>query len=188
MKAEKSVGNAPDQLKRLKIEASMAQVALKKAEKQLATHDTDQLRAQVAELRIAAEQAKAALAAAESEGTNAAPAPFAAPASDEAALKKAKIDAAMARAQLKKSEKASANPPRTSSAPPSPPCVRTSSASNANSTNCRGPLCRPIRKPPSPSTAYSPCARPSWPTSPSAMPCAPLNAKVPPPRNWTRSA
>ena len=106
VKAEKSVGNAPDQLKRLKIEASMAQVALKKAEKQLATHDTDQLRAQVAELRIAAEEAKAALAAAESEGTNAAPAPFAAPASDEAALKKAKIDAAMARAQLKKSEKA----------------------------------------------------------------------------------
>ncbi|MFV3369924.1 electron transport complex subunit RsxC [Pseudomonas sp. NY15435] len=108
VKAEKSVGNAPDQLKRLKIEASMAQVALKKAEKQLAAHDTDQLRSQVAELRGAAEEAKAALAAAEAQSTNSAPAPAPAkaPAPHEAALKQAKIDAAMARAQLKKSEKA----------------------------------------------------------------------------------
>ncbi|QRY81863.1 electron transport complex subunit RsxC [Pseudomonas sp. PDNC002] len=106
VKAEKAVGNAPDQIKRLKIEASMAQVALKKAEKQLAAHDTDQLRAQVAELRSAAEEAKAALAAAESESTSVAPAPVVAPAADDAALKKAKINAAMARAQLKKSEKA----------------------------------------------------------------------------------
>ncbi|WP_207885193.1 electron transport complex subunit RsxC [Pseudomonas sp. 30_B] len=103
VKSEKAVGNAPDQLKRLKIEASMAQVALKKAEKQLAAHDTEQLRAQVAELRSAAEQAKAALAAAEA---SAAPAPAPAAVDNEAALKKAKIDAAMARAQLKKSEKA----------------------------------------------------------------------------------
>ena len=106
VKAEKSVGNAPDQLKRLKIEASMAQVALKKAEKQLATHDTEQLRTQVAELRFAAEEAKAALATAEAPGAGAEPAPAAAPVTDEAALKKARINAAMARAQLKKSEKA----------------------------------------------------------------------------------
>lgn len=104
VKAEKSVGNAPDQLKRLKIEASMAQVALKKAEKQLAAHDTEQLRTQVAELRIVAEEAKTALATAEAQGASAEPA--ATPVKDEAALKKARIDAAMARAQLKKSEKA----------------------------------------------------------------------------------
>ncbi|KJK01927.1 electron transporter RnfC [Pseudomonas sp. 21] len=106
VKAEKSVGNASDQLKRLKIEASMAQVALRKAEKQLAAHDTEQLRSQVAELRIAAEQSKAALTTAEAQGTSAEPAPAAAPVTDKAALKKARIDAAMARAQLKKSEKA----------------------------------------------------------------------------------
>jgi len=106
VKAEKSVGNAPDQLKRLKIDASMAQVALNKAEKQLAAHDTDQLRAQVAELRSAAEEAKAALAAAQAQGVSAEPEPASATVTDEAALKKAKIDAAMARAQLKKSEKA----------------------------------------------------------------------------------
>ncbi|MFS2124768.1 electron transport complex subunit RsxC, partial [Pseudomonas sp. Pseusp97] len=99
VKAEKAVGNAPDQLKRLKIEASMAQVALKKAEKQLAAHDTEQLRSQVTELRVAAEEAKAALATAEAQGAIAEPAPAAAPVTDEAALKKAKIDAAMARAQ-----------------------------------------------------------------------------------------
>ncbi|MCP1622603.1 electron transport complex subunit RsxC [Pseudomonas nitroreducens] len=106
VKAEKAVGNAPDQLKRLKIEASMAQVALNKAEKQLATHDTEQLRSQVAELRSAAEEAKSALAAAQVQGASAEPAPTAVPVTNEAALKKAKIDAAMARAQLKKSEKA----------------------------------------------------------------------------------
>ena len=106
VKAEKAVGNAPDQLKRLKIEASMAQVALKKAEKQLAAHDTEQLRSQVAELRLAAEEAKAALATAEAQDAILEPAPAAAPVADAAALKKAKIDAAMARAQLKKSEKA----------------------------------------------------------------------------------
>ncbi|MBD9503739.1 electron transport complex subunit RsxC [Pseudomonas sp. PDM17] len=106
VKAEKAVGNAPDQLKRLKIDASMAQVALNKAEKQLATHDTEQLRTQVAELRVAAAEAKAALAAAETQSASAEPTPAAAPVAGEAALKKAKIDAAMARAQLKKSEKA----------------------------------------------------------------------------------
>lgn len=106
VKAEKAVGTATDQLKRLKIEASMAQVALNKAEKQLAAHDTEQLRSQVAELRVAAQEAKAALAAAHAQHASAEPAPTAAPMDNEAALKKAKIDAAMARAQLKKSEKA----------------------------------------------------------------------------------
>ena len=58
-----AVGSAPsstetaqiDPLKRLKIEASMTQVALKKAEKQLAIHASSELQSQVDELRSAAE-------------------------------------------------------------------------------------------------------------------------------------
>lgn len=92
-----------DLQKRLKIEASMAQVALKKAEKQLAAHVTTELEAQVAELRAAAEAAQKALAAAT------AAAPAAAPAGADAALKKAKIELAMKRAELKKAEKADAD-------------------------------------------------------------------------------
>ncbi|TBW10572.1 electron transport complex subunit RsxC [Azotobacter chroococcum subsp. isscasi] len=92
-----------DLQKRLKIEASMAQVALKKAEKQLAAHVTAELEAQVAELRAAAEAAQKALAAAT------AAAPAAAPAGADAALKKAKIELAMKRAELKKAEKANAD-------------------------------------------------------------------------------
>lgn len=102
VKAEKAVGNAGADLKKLKIEASMARVALQKAEKQLAAHDSEQLRAQVESLRQAAEQARAAQEAAESEAPQQ-PAPTV---QDDGALKKARIDAAMARAQLKKSEKA----------------------------------------------------------------------------------
>ncbi|MGA4529525.1 electron transport complex subunit RsxC [Ectopseudomonas chengduensis] len=91
---------ADEALKKLKIEASMAQVALKKAEKQLAAHDTPELQAQVNELRAAAEAAQKALADAQA----AAPAPAPKPAGDEA-LKKAKIEAAMLKAQLRKLEK-----------------------------------------------------------------------------------
>ncbi|MEW6461465.1 MAG: electron transport complex subunit RsxC [Pseudomonadota bacterium] len=91
---------ADEALKKLKIEASMAQVALKKAEKQLAAHDTAELQAQVAELRRAAEAAQQALA----EAQAAAPAPAPKAAGDEA-LKKAKIEAAMLKAQLRKLEK-----------------------------------------------------------------------------------
>lgn len=92
---------ANEELKRLKIEASMAQVALKKAEKQLAQHDTPALQAQVAELRAALESAQQALAGAQaSTSDNAAPPP-----ADDAALKKAKIEAAMLRAQIRKLEK-----------------------------------------------------------------------------------
>lgn len=104
VKAEKAVGNAGADLKKLKIEASMARVALQKAEKQLATHDSEQLRAQVEALRQAAEQARAALETVENQAPQ--PTPQTAVPSSDAALKKAKIDAAMARAQLKKSEKA----------------------------------------------------------------------------------
>lgn len=99
---------AEDNLKRLKIEASMAQVALKKAEKQLAQHDTDELRIQVAQLRSAAAAAQEALAAAQASDP-AAPAP--ATATDDQALKKAKIEAAMLKAQLRKLEKLEAPSP-----------------------------------------------------------------------------
>ena len=92
------------QLKKLKIEASMAQVALKKAEKQLAQHDTEELKAQVAELRSAAEAAQKALDAAQASAPAPAPVASAKPAGDEA-LKKAKIEAAMLKAQLRKLEK-----------------------------------------------------------------------------------
>ncbi len=90
-----------EQQKKLKIEASMAQVALKKAEKQLAAQTTPELEAQVAELRANVEAAQKALA----ELTVIAP-PVP-PAHDEA-LKKAKIELAMKRAELKKAEKAGA--------------------------------------------------------------------------------
>ncbi|WP_394238919.1 electron transport complex subunit RsxC [Pseudomonas anguilliseptica] len=88
-----------DEQKKLKIEASMAQVALKKAEKQLATHASPELQAQVDELRSAAAIAQQALDSAMAAN------PTAAPAADDGAVKKAKIDAAMLRAQVRKLEK-----------------------------------------------------------------------------------
>ncbi|KJS73266.1 MAG: electron transporter RnfC [Pseudomonas sp. BICA1-14] len=88
--------------KKLKIEASMAQVALKKAEKQLATHATAELEAQVADLRNAAEAAQRALdAAMQADSTP----PATAPGPDDAVAKKAKIEAAMLKAQIRKLEK-----------------------------------------------------------------------------------
>ncbi|MDA7088673.1 electron transport complex subunit RsxC [Pseudomonas sp. SA3-5] len=90
-----------DELKKLKIEASMAQVALKKAEKQLATHATPEMQTQVDQLRRAATTAQQAL----DNAMVASPPAAAAPAADDGALKKAKIDAAMLRAQLRKLEK-----------------------------------------------------------------------------------
>ncbi|MBH2034113.1 MAG: electron transport complex subunit RsxC [Pseudomonadales bacterium] len=96
--------NQIDRLKRLKIEASMTQVALKKAEKQLAIHASSELQSQVDELRIAAEAAQQALNAEQGKAATAAP-PASTPVTDDSALKKAKIDAAMLRAQLRKLEK-----------------------------------------------------------------------------------
>lgn len=100
-------GGLSDEQKKLKIEASMAQVALKKAEKQLATHDTPELQAQVAELRAAAEAAQKALDAALAAAPPSTAASPAKPA-DDGALKKAKIDAAMLKAQIRKAEKVEA--------------------------------------------------------------------------------
>jgi electron transport complex protein RnfB len=103
VKAQKAATpSLSDQQKRLKIEAAMAQVALKKAEAQLEVYGTSDLQAQVAELRAANDKAQAALQAA-----------MAAPPAqvDEAALKQAKIAAAMSRAQLSKAEKAFGDSP-----------------------------------------------------------------------------
>lgn len=98
VKAQKAAaGTLSDEQKRLKVEAAMARVALSRAEKQYATYGTSDLAAQVAELKTASERAEAALAQA-----SAAPAPV----TDESALKKAKIEAAMSRAQLAKAQKA----------------------------------------------------------------------------------
>ncbi|MCY1342596.1 Electron transport complex subunit RsxB [compost metagenome] len=98
VKAQKAAApSLSDRQKRLKIDAAMAQVALKKAETQLEIYGTSDLQAQVSELRAANDIAQAALKAAME-----APAPQV----DEAALKQAKIAAAMSRAQLGKAEKA----------------------------------------------------------------------------------
>lgn len=98
-----------DEQKKLKIEASMAQVALKKAEKQLAAHASPELQAQVDELRSAAAAAQQALDTAMAANP---PVPAAPPAAaDDGALKKAKIDAAMLRAQLRKLERLEALSP-----------------------------------------------------------------------------
>jgi electron transport complex protein RnfC len=79
----------------------MAQVALKKAEKQLATHATPELQSQVDALRSAAVAAQQALDSAMAAN----PATPMLPVADDGALKKAKIDAAMLRAQVRKLEK-----------------------------------------------------------------------------------
>ena len=100
---EVSASPVDDQLKRLKIEASMAQVALKKAEKQLAQHDTEELKTQVEALRTAAEAAQNALEQAQASAPVATAPTTTATVDDQ--LKKAKIDAAMLKAQLRKLEK-----------------------------------------------------------------------------------
>lgn len=84
-----------DQYKRLKIEAAMAKVVLAKAEKQLAQRGNAELQRQVEELRQAAERAQQAL----DQATP--PAPVA-PIAGIAALKQAKIQFALRRAELDK--------------------------------------------------------------------------------------
>ncbi|WP_375737921.1 electron transport complex subunit RsxB [Pseudomonas boanensis] len=101
VKAQKATSTTlSDQQKRLKIEAAMAQVALTKAEKQLAAYGTAELETLVAELRAANDKAQAALKAA-----------LAAPVTNDAHHKQAKIAAAMARAQLSKAETAYGDAP-----------------------------------------------------------------------------
>ena len=91
-----------DQYKRLKIEAAMAKVVLAKAEKQLAQRGTAELQRQVEELRQAAERAQQAL----DQATP--PAPVA-PTAGIAALKQAKIQFALRRAELDKATRQGAD-------------------------------------------------------------------------------
>lgn len=91
-----------DSYKRLKIEAAMAKVVLSKAEKQLAQRGNPELQRQVDELRQAAEQAQRALEAATP------PAPAAAT-PGIAALKQAKIQFALRRAELDKATRQGAD-------------------------------------------------------------------------------
>ena len=98
-----------DEQKKLKIAASMAQVALKKAEKQLALYsekgaDTLELQTQVEQLSQAAQLAHSALEQALNAQPASSPAAPNTGAASDLALKKAKIDAAMLRAQLRKLE------------------------------------------------------------------------------------
>lgn len=91
-----------DQYKRLKIEAAMAKVVLAKAEKQLAQRGNAELQRQVEELRLAAERAQQAL----DQATPPAPA---APTAGIAALKQAKIQFALRRAELDKATRQGAD-------------------------------------------------------------------------------
>lgn len=91
-----------DQYKRLKIEAAMAKVVLAKAEKQLAQRGNAELQRQVEELRQAAERAQQAL----DQATP--PAPVALTAGI-AALKQAKIQFALRRAELDKATRQGAD-------------------------------------------------------------------------------
>lgn len=107
--------SSEEDIKKLKIAASMAKVALRKAEKQLQQHGTSELEQQVAQLKAAAEQAASALEQAQAGSNNSAPTP-AAPAAtptiadeQQAALKKAKVKLAMSKAALKKAQKAEAD-------------------------------------------------------------------------------
>lgn len=93
-----------NELKRLKIAASMAQVALNKAEKQLAQHGGESLQNQVSTLKQAAEKAQTALQAAEH-----AAAQTTVFQGNDSTGKKAKIQLAMQRAALKKAERAGAD-------------------------------------------------------------------------------
>jgi len=109
--AKTADGVSDDELKRLKIAASMAQVALRKAEKQLVQHDSDELQTQITNLKQAVEKAREALAQAENQAAQA-PQPVSSGTSVNAAednLKKAKIQLAMRRAALRKAEKAEAD-------------------------------------------------------------------------------
>ncbi|UCJ16551.1 RnfABCDGE type electron transport complex subunit B [Pseudomonas sp. MM211] len=98
-------GDQTARLKRLKIDASMAKVAYEKIRKQVALHPDSPFAAQLDALQSASEQAAAALQAAQHDSPSTVAVAVAA-ASDDGALKQAKIDAAMSRAQLQKALKA----------------------------------------------------------------------------------
>ena len=111
VQAQSASAGLSDAQKKAKIEVSMARAQLKKAEKQLAANDTPELQSQVAELRDALSKAEQTLSQLEQQVASAPAAPAPAASDNAEALKKAKIQTAMARAQLKKAEKAAGEAP-----------------------------------------------------------------------------
>ena len=109
MEAKKPSGLTPEQ-KQLKIAAATAQMALKKAQKQLAANpDNTDLQAQIPELEQACEQTQRAYDQAMGEASvESAPAPASAATDD---TKRLKIEAAMLKASLRKAEKAAGEAP-----------------------------------------------------------------------------
>lgn len=109
LEANKPAGLTADQ-KQLKIAAATAQMALKKARKQLASNpDSDELKAQIPELESACEQTQRAYDEALGEKSVKTAPPPSSGANDEA--KRLKIEAAMIRASLKKAERAAGESP-----------------------------------------------------------------------------
>ncbi|MEH6564410.1 MAG: electron transport complex subunit RsxC [Halopseudomonas sp.] len=108
LQAQKPSGLSPEQ-KQLKIAAATAQMALKKANKQLAANpDNTDLQAQIPELEQAAREAQEAFDKAQGE---VATQPAAEPVAGADDAKKLKIEAAMLRANLKKAERAAGDNP-----------------------------------------------------------------------------
>lgn len=100
-----------DEYKKAKVDVALASTKLKKVQKQLAEDaDNEELKSKAADFEKTLKEAETRLAALETttEAPSAAPvaATQAAPAADEEALRKLKIDAAIAKAAVKKAEKA----------------------------------------------------------------------------------
>ena len=100
-----------DEYKKAKVDVALASTKLKKLQKQLAEDEQNsELQGKVVEFEKNLKDAEARLAALEAPTAapvaNSAPADNAAPAVDEDALRKLKIDAAIAKAAVKKAEKA----------------------------------------------------------------------------------
>jgi Na+-translocating ferredoxin:NAD+ oxidoreductase subunit C len=109
VEAQKPSGLSAEQ-KQLKIAAATAQMALKKAQKQVAANpDNEELRAQIPELEKAVEETQRAFDIAMGEASVKTTPPPPSAGDDEA--KRLKIEAAMARAALKKAEKAAGETP-----------------------------------------------------------------------------
>ncbi|MCJ8169694.1 electron transport complex subunit RsxC [Atopomonas sediminilitoris] len=113
VQAQSASAGLSEQHKKAKIEVSMARAQLKKAEKQLAANASAELEQQVSQLREVLSQAEQSLATLDQQVASSptAPAPAASSSDNAEALKKAKIQTAMARAQLKKAQKAAGDAP-----------------------------------------------------------------------------
>ena len=146
LQAQKPSGLSPEQ-KQLKIAAATAQMAVKKAHKQLAANpDNSELQAQIPALEQAAELAQKAYEAA--AGETATPTEATAKPVDEA-LKKAKLDRVMANAALKKAERELAANPEDASLQSAAEQARSNAASAAQALHAaeeKSPIPPPARQ------------------------------------------